>query len=82
MASSYFERMKNQMDTLEVSPFEVPCKEVIEKENINLWKFPVTIHTALGPGPYIGTSFVTDPPPGTSPPSKLDLGPCEVHPRG
>ena len=47
------------MDTLEVSPSEAPCKEVIEKENINLWKFPVTIHTAMDPGPYIGSSFVT-----------------------
>ena len=59
VASSYYARMKKTLDPVVVTPSEAPCKEVIEKENINLWKFPVTIHTDMDPGPYIGTSFVT-----------------------
>ena len=59
VASSYYERMKKKLDPVVVAPSEAPCKEVIEKENINLWKFPVTIHTDMDPGPYIGTGFVT-----------------------
>ncbi|MBI4456877.1 MAG: UbiD family decarboxylase [Acidobacteria bacterium] len=59
VAQQYYERMTRRLQPVVVDRSEAPCKEVIQTDKINLWELPVTIHTEMDPGPYIGTSFVT-----------------------
>lgn len=64
IAMDYFEKMNKQIPPVHVTKEEAPVKEVIDKgEDINLWKFPITVHNWGDPGPYIGSGYVvtTDP---------------------
>lgn len=42
-----------------ISNKEAPVKQVIEKDSINMEKFPVVLHHEMDPGPYITAGFVT-----------------------
>lgn len=58
VARQYYARMVGRLQPIVVNRSEAPCKEIVQTDRINLWKFPVTIHTEMDPGPYIGTGFV------------------------
>ncbi|MEM0002490.1 MAG: UbiD family decarboxylase [Desulfurococcaceae archaeon] len=59
VADSFLQRMSRKIDPEIVSSKEAPVKQVIEKDDINLYKFPIVVHYEKDAGPYITAGFVT-----------------------
>lgn len=59
VAIDYFEKISRRIEPVVVSSGEAPVKEVIEKDNIDLFKFPIPEPHADTSGPSITASYIT-----------------------
>lgn len=59
LAKDYIERISARIKPRVINKFEAPVKEVIERDNIDLCKFPVPIHHENTSGMEITGSYIT-----------------------
>lgn len=80
VAIEYPEKVALRIEPEVIRPEDAPVKEVIEKgDEVDLYKFPITIQHYMNPGPYLTAAFVCTYDPDTAGGRELTVDNCALQ---